>query len=131
MRCVFIFLLLISLNELYAQRFTTNVDRTEITSDQYLQVEFTLENAQGKNFATPDFKGWTVIQGPSTSSSVSIINGARSSTISYGYLLSPKTVGMLTIGKAEITAVSYTHLDVYKRQTQDRSFLCRSFDGIF
>lgn len=103
MRCVFIFLLLISLNELYAQRFTTNVDRTEITSDQYLQVEFTLENAQGKNFATPDFKGWTVIQGPSTSSSVSIINGARSSTISYGYLLSPKTVGMLTIGKAEIT----------------------------
>ena len=40
MRCVFIFLLLISLNELYAQRFTTNVDRTEITSDQYLQVEF-------------------------------------------------------------------------------------------
>ena len=108
MRCFFALLLLISINELKAQRFTTNVDRTEITSDQYLQVEFTLENAQGKNFATPDLKGWTVIQGPSTSSSVSIINGARSSTISYGYLLSPRSVGLLTIGKAEITVGNKT-----------------------
>lgn len=108
MRCVFAFLLLISINELNAQRFTTNVDRTKITSDQYLQVEFTLENAQGKNFATPDLKGWTVIQGPSTSSSVSIINGTRSSTISYGYLLSPRSVGLLTIGKAEITVGNKT-----------------------
>lgn len=108
MRCFFALLLIISINELKAQRFTTNVDRTEITSDQYLQVEFTLENAQGKNFATPDLKGWTVIQGPSTSSSVSIINGARSSTISYGYLLSPRSVGLLTIGKAEITVGNKT-----------------------
>ena len=108
MRCFFALLLLISINELKAQRFTTNVDRTEITSDQYLQVEFTLENTQGKNFATPDLKGWTVIQGPSTSSSVSIINGARSSTISYGYLLSPRSVGLLTIGKAEITVGNKT-----------------------
>jgi hypothetical protein len=108
MRCFFALLLLISINELKAQRFTTNVDRTEITLDQYLQVEFTLENAQGKNFATPDLKGWTVIQGPSTSSSVSIINGARSSTISYGYLLSPRSVGLLTIGKAEITVGNKT-----------------------
>lgn len=108
MRGIFAFIFTALFLHSTAQRFTTNVDRTEITSDQYLQVEFTLENAQGKNFIAPDLTGWTVIQGPNTSSSVSIINGARSSTISYGYLLSPKTIGILTIGKAEITVGNKT-----------------------
>ncbi len=108
MRCIFAFINFILFHAISAQSFTTSVDRTEIALDQYLQVEFVLENAQGKNFNMPDLTGWTVIQGPSTSSSVSIINGARSSSISYGYVLSPKSVGLLTIGKAEITVGNKT-----------------------
>ena len=103
MRCIIAFIISVLVLSVSAQSFTTSVDRTEITTDQYVQVEFVLENAPGKNFTPPDLPGWVVIQGPSTSSSVSIINGARSSSISYGYVLSPKSIGLLSIGKAEIT----------------------------
>lgn len=95
-------------SSLCSQSFNVQVDRTEIALDQYVQVDFVLENAQGKNFAPPGFEGWTIIQGPSTSSSVSIINGARSSTFSYGYVLSPKSTGNLSIGKASITVNNKT-----------------------
>ncbi len=93
-----------------AQSFKANIDRSAIALDQYVQVEFTLENANGNNFTPPDFGGWTVIQGPSTSSSVSIINGVRSSSISYVFVLSPKSIGALFIGKASIVVGNKTLL---------------------
>ena len=82
--------------------FVLNVDRTQISQDQYIEASFTLTNAQGKAFTPPDFNGWTVISGPSTSSQVSIFNGVRTSNISYIYSLSPKSTGTLIIGKASI-----------------------------
>lgn len=82
--------------------FVLNVDQTQISQDQYIEASFTLTNAQGKAFTPPDFNGWTVISGPSTSSQVSIFNGVRTSNVSYIYSLSPKSTGTLIIGKASI-----------------------------
>lgn len=90
-------------------RFTSRVDRMEVALDQYVEVEFVLENAQAKNFSPPGFSGWSVISGPSTSSQVSIINGARSSSLSYIYTLSPKSTGNLTIGPASVEVGSKTY----------------------
>lgn len=107
MRIGFIlFLIFSSQNFIFAQSesFRASVDRSEVALDEYVQVEFILENAQGKGFTPPDFAEWTVISGPSTSTQVSIVNGLRSSAISYIYTLSPKKAGDLHIGKASIQA---------------------------
>jgi len=90
-------------------RFTARVDHTEITLDQYLEVEFILDNAQAKTFLPPGFQGWSVINGPTTSSQVSIVNGARSSSLSYNYTLSPKAVGSLSIGPASVEVNGKTY----------------------
>jgi len=90
-------------------RFTARADQAEMSLDQYLEVEFVLENAQAKTFLPPNFQGWAVINGPSTSSQVSIINGARSSKLSYIYTLSPKTVGTLSIGSANVEVAGKTY----------------------
>ena len=102
MRIGFIlFLIFSSQNFIFAQSesFRASVDRSEVALDEYVQVEFILENAQGKGFTPPDFAEWTVISGPSTSTQVSIVNGLRSSAISYIYTLSPKKAGDLHIAK--------------------------------
>lgn len=90
-------------------RFTARVDQTEIAMDQYAEVAFVLENAQAKTFLPPNFQGWAVINGPSTSSQVSIINGARSSSLSYIYTLSPKSTGNLVIGPANVDVGGKTY----------------------
>ncbi len=88
----------------YAQiaTFRAEVDALEIYEDQYLQVEFVLDNAQGKSFVPPDFKGWTILNGPNTSTQVSIVNGVRNSSISFGYTITPTSLGEVIIGKASI-----------------------------
>ncbi len=98
--CIFITILSSSYSQ--SVNFRAIADPREASLDQYVQVEFMLENAQGKSFVPPDFKGWTVLQGPSTSTQVSIVNGAQTSSISYGYTLSPKSVGEIMIGSASI-----------------------------
>jgi len=90
-------------------RFTARADHAEIALDQYVEVEFVLENAQAKTFLPPNFQGWAVISGPSTSSQVSIINRARSSSLSYIYTLSPKSIGTLIIGSANVEVAGKTY----------------------
>ncbi|HNR08887.1 MAG TPA: BatD family protein [Saprospiraceae bacterium] len=82
--------------------FTARTDQAEITQDQYLELAFVLENAQGSQFSPPRLDDWTVISGPSTSSQMTIVNGTRSSSFSYIYSLAPKRLGTLTIGSASI-----------------------------
>lgn len=88
--------------------FTARTDQSEITQDQYLELAFVLENAQGTNFSPPRLDDWTVISGPSTSSQMSIVNGARSSSFSYIYSLAPKRTGTFTIGPASIQVAGKT-----------------------
>lgn len=51
----------------------------------------------------PDLKkDFDVLRGPNQSSSISIINGKYTSSISYQYVLSPKNTGVLEIGSATL-----------------------------
>ncbi len=56
-------------------RFELNT-KTQVEVGEQFQLDFVL-NAEGSAFSGPDFKGFTVLNGPmmSTSSNINIING--------------------------------------------------------
>ena len=87
-----------------SEKFYARVSRNPVSQGQTFQVTFTLEDAKGKNFDAPGFKGFTVLTGPSTSHSTQIINGNMSSSVSYTYLLKADKAGQFTIGSARINA---------------------------
>ena len=64
-------------------------------------------NAEGSRFTAPSFEGFTLLGGPSTSSSssIQIVNGSMTRTVSntYTYVLRAEKEGEFTIGPASIT----------------------------
>lgn len=99
-----LFLIGIALN-LQAQegaRFTVEVSTDSILFGNYFEVTFTLENAKGGEFSAPDFSEFFVVSGPNQASSMSIMNGKVSQSISYTYYLEPKEVGNFYILPAGI-----------------------------
>lgn len=89
-------------------RFFIETDRSEIAEGETFVLNIVLENLDGKNLQTPDMAPFKIVQGPSTSSSVTIINGKRSGTQSYQYLLLAGKKGKYNIGPATIAVGSKT-----------------------
>lgn len=58
----------------------------------------------GKNFQLPELNKFLILSGPNQSSSVQIINGSVSSSVTYSYILQAREVGTFTIGSATIEA---------------------------
>lgn len=78
----------------------------EISSDTIglsgeLEVSIRVENAKVKRFNPPNFEGFTV-QGPSTSTSMSIVNGDVSQSSTYTYYLKPQETGQYKIGSVSV-----------------------------
>lgn len=104
-RIALLFLLSISFSSLQAQdkvSFEASTDAKQLIENEYVQVTFTLNNAQGTNFKAPSFKGFEVVSGPSRSNSMTIINGRRSQKMGYSYTLLPKKIGTFKIESATI-----------------------------
>lgn len=100
-----IFLFLLVSFELFAQKFYSTVNETRIADNDRLQVTFTFEGKdinKLKNFTPPSFKDFRIFSGPNQSTSMRIINGVVSASISYSYILLPNTTGTHTIGSASI-----------------------------
>ena len=78
---------------------------SKVILDKPFQVSFSV-NAKGKDFRLPEIKDFDVLAGPfeSHSSSMSIINGERTSSVSYKYTytLLAKGTGRFTIPSASI-----------------------------
>jgi len=85
-----------------APKFYTKTDAKKILESSFLTVEFILENAEGTNFQIGKFNDFKVTGGPSTSSSMQIINGKVSQSKSYVYELTPNRTGNLRIPPATI-----------------------------
>jgi len=83
-------------------KFTATTDATQIIEGGYVDITFTLENAEGNSFKPPKFNDFDVAGGPSTSTSMTIINGRVSQKMSYTYNLIAKKQGKYTIGPASI-----------------------------
>lgn len=84
-------------------KFTATASSTNVQVGEQIQVTFTLNTTNGKNFQPPSFKGFTVLAGPSRSMSTQIINGQISSSLSFIYILSADLEGTYTIEPAKIT----------------------------
>ncbi len=88
--------------------FTASVSKNKIGVNEQFSLTFTV-NESGDRFVAPDFSNFSVIAGPSTSSSTTIINGKVSKENSYTYYLRAKKVGIYTIGSASINVKGKTY----------------------
>jgi hypothetical protein len=98
-------LLLLSTSVLFAAdiHFTASVSKTEVGTTEQFEVTFTLNN-NGDHFIPPSFNGFLVASGPNVSTSMEVINGKASSSMSYSYVLFGVKEGSYTIGSATITS---------------------------
>ncbi|HYV91813.1 MAG TPA: BatD family protein [Chitinophagales bacterium] len=81
--------------------FTASAPKS-VAENQNFNLSYSLENAGGSNLKLPSLNDFTLLAGPSTSSSMQIMNGAVSQSMTYTYTLRPKQQGTFKIGKATI-----------------------------
>lgn len=81
--------------------FNMELSKDRLGINERLRVDFNM-NKDGDNFLPPSFDGFKVIMGPSQSVSSSWINGKRSFSKTYSYILTPTARGQFTIGQASI-----------------------------
>ncbi len=86
--------------------FTAEVDKTRLSQDDTLRLSLVIS---GDNLVTelrpelPEFaQNFEVLRGPNQSTSISIINGNYTSSMTIQYLLTPKTTGTVTIPPATV-----------------------------
>lgn len=94
--------------------FEIKLSKNKLGVNERLRVEFTM-NKDGDNFNPPDFKGFKVVMGPSQSISSSWINGKRSFSKSYSYIVTPSATGNFEIGQATIEIDGKTYKTVPKK----------------
>ncbi len=89
----------------FSQTFTASTDNRTVGLTDNFQVTFSFsgKDINGvKNFNAPSFNNFLVLSGPNQSSSMQIINGAVSGSLSFSYILQPKSLGNFTIGTASV-----------------------------
>ena len=99
MRSFLFLVLLLSGNRMLAQvKFSTVVNEKEVLANQYVQVEYTIENARSiEQFKFPAFKQFRIVQGPIQSSGMSVTNGVMSQYKGMSFILQPASTGTLKI----------------------------------
>ena len=94
----FTFLISISFAQV---RFSAAVNDKTIGKNEYLQVQFTVENAADvESITPPSFKNFAVVSGPNHQSSMITVNGRIKQSLSVGFVLQPLATGNFIIGPA-------------------------------
>jgi BatD DUF11 like domain len=82
-------------------KFSTIVNEKEIGKNDYVQVEYIVENAESvEKITPPSFNGFKVVSGPSQLQGMTFVNGALSKYEGISFMLQPTTTGRLTIAGA-------------------------------
>ncbi len=99
---LFIGLLMATCIPAFAQaKFSTVINEKEIGKNDYVQVQYIVENATSvESITPPSFKGFTVVSGPMQQTGMSVINGAVSKYEGVTYVLKPSGPGKFTVGGA-------------------------------
>jgi hypothetical protein len=100
------------LSQSFAQEFTASVNETTVADNERFQVTLTFSGKSINNlskFTPPSFENFLILSGPNQSSSIQIINGAQSASLSYTFVVQPRGVGNFTIGSASITQEGNTY----------------------
>lgn len=82
-----------------AQSLNATVSRNPVGLNEHFQLTFTLEGS-GSSFRAPSMNDFMVLSGPNQSTSMQIINGAISQSLSFTFILQPKKEGTFKIGSA-------------------------------
>jgi BatD DUF11 like domain len=92
-------LLIISGPQLTAQgKFSTIVSEKEVSKDDYVEVEYVVENAKKvEQIAAPAFNGFSIVSGPSQQNGMSIIKGVMSKYEGISFVLKPNKPGKIII----------------------------------
>ncbi len=101
---IFTFVLFLS-GIYFAQEFKSSVDRTTVGQNERFQVYFVFSGSNTnnlRNFSPPNFQGFKILSGPNQSTSMQIINGQMSSSVTYSYFLAAAEPGEYTINSASI-----------------------------
>lgn len=88
--------------------FNMVLSKDHLGINERLRVDFTM-NQDGDNFIPPPFEGFKVVMGPSQSVSSSWINGKRTYSKTYSYVLMPTARGSFTIEQAAIEIAGETY----------------------
>lgn len=104
-KIIFLFFALLGMICYSQTSFTSNVDRNKVGLNEQFTLTFTL-NDRGDQFRSPNLSNFSIISGPSTSSSTSIINGKMTRENTYSYKLRANKKGIFTIGSASISSNS-------------------------
>jgi hypothetical protein len=121
---------------LYSQTsFVAVSSHQEIEEGGLVTVEFVLVGDSGKNFKAPDFSPFKVYAGPSTSRSMSWVNGVSSSELKFSYILqAPSKPGNYQIGSASVEVqgkvLSTRPLSIITRPI-DRRFSSKTGQEVF
>ncbi len=110
---VFVSVLLLILSPyLWAQSFTASTDVNPVGQNDQFQINFIFEAANinsVKNFSPPSFSNFRVLSGPNQSTSMQIINGVSSASLTLSYVIMPTSIGTFTIGSASIQSEGQTY----------------------
>jgi hypothetical protein len=83
--------------------FEALISTDSILMDNVVKLSFVLENAEGSEFDFPELNGnFDIISGPNTMSSMSMINGKVSQSVTYTFYLKPREVGQYVIPAASV-----------------------------
>jgi hypothetical protein len=95
-------LLLFVTNSLFAQlKLTASVNSTTVGTGNPFEVTFAVAG-NGGDFTPPNFRGFQVAGGPNESTSMEVVNGNTTVSMSYGYVLVAVREGDFVIGSATI-----------------------------
>lgn len=91
--------------------FFVEVIYDTIALDEQFELKFTLKNGKIiERFEPPALEGFQLLAGPMTSQSMSIINGDKTETMSYTYILKPTDLGIYNIPATSIETETGTLL---------------------
>ena len=94
-------LLFICNYSLQAQKLTAQVSKAKVAVGEVFQLAFTI-NANCSNFRPPSLSEFDVYSGPNQSTSMQIINGNVSQSLTLSYHLAPRKEGTFNIGSAVV-----------------------------
>jgi len=86
------------------------VDKQVMSVNDTLTLQITVNGAQ--NAGAPEFStasGFRIVQGPSQASSMSVVNGRVSQSITFSYLLAPRATGKQQIGAISVKIGATTY----------------------
>lgn len=94
--------------QIWAQQpqFTAKVESPQVAVGTNFEVVFELKNGEGRQFRPPTFNGFKKLAGPSTQTSVTIVNGKYSQSMGWTFILQAVQPGTFTIGEGSVSVGS-------------------------